>query len=326
MHEFSALELDPLQSRNADSSVRPQLPMARLGFEAELASQEHGLRYLGPSIRGLFGLVLKELVCIVPHRDCSRCRLRAACPFTRIFDGVPVRKDVAFSTLDSAPQPFVLGVAPPGAWYGTPEQLQWSVTLFGEAARWAPFMIEAFLRSGERGIGPRRVPFRLIRVSDVLSGETVFDHASEFIRQPCQVNAVSGVRPQDGVVRWHFRTPLHLRHHGRVQRRPTPLDLIIAGRRRFTAMVALHGSGVPLAGVCFEPSAFQCVAEELRDWHLWRHSSRQLQRMDLPGILGWMDVEGPWSQVGEWIEAINCTHMGKHATFGYGSVSWEQRP
>ena len=39
-------------------------------------------RYKGATLRGGFGTVFKETVCVVEHRDCSRCLLRTRCAST----------------------------------------------------------------------------------------------------------------------------------------------------------------------------------------------------------------------------------------------------
>ena len=35
--------------------------------------------YKGSTLRGAFGIVFKETVCVVDHRDCDRCILRFKC-------------------------------------------------------------------------------------------------------------------------------------------------------------------------------------------------------------------------------------------------------
>ena len=48
--------------------------------------------YKGSTLRGGFGSVFKETVCVVEHRDCSRCLLRTRCAFPYVFD-TPVPED-----------------------------------------------------------------------------------------------------------------------------------------------------------------------------------------------------------------------------------------
>lgn len=49
-------------------------------------------RYKGSTLRGGFGTVFKETVCVVEHRDCTRCLLRARCAYPYVFD-TPVPDD-----------------------------------------------------------------------------------------------------------------------------------------------------------------------------------------------------------------------------------------
>lgn len=43
-------------------------------------------RYKGSALRGGFGAVFKETVCIIEHRDCGRCLWRARCAYPYVFD------------------------------------------------------------------------------------------------------------------------------------------------------------------------------------------------------------------------------------------------
>ena len=42
--------------------------------------------YKGSTLRGAFGVMFKDTVCVVPHRDCSRCVLRTHCAYPYVFE------------------------------------------------------------------------------------------------------------------------------------------------------------------------------------------------------------------------------------------------
>jgi len=48
--------------------------------------------YKGSTLRGAFGTVVKDTVCVVDHRDCERCILKSKCAYPYIFD-TPVPDD-----------------------------------------------------------------------------------------------------------------------------------------------------------------------------------------------------------------------------------------
>jgi hypothetical protein len=61
-----------------------------LGFMARLKSPGWFLPpFLGATLRGALGYILKQTVCQVDHGDCDRCLLKTACAYPIIFEGVP---------------------------------------------------------------------------------------------------------------------------------------------------------------------------------------------------------------------------------------------
>ncbi len=303
------------------------LTAIRLNFEAQLSTADHGLRFLGPTLRGAFGYVLKATVCQVSHGQCHRCLLRAVCPYPLIFEGLPPAGRELLGRGTAVPQPFVVDVAAPGEWSGPPEALRWGITLFGDACRWAPYVIEAFIRIGHHGVGPRRVPFTLQRVSAGHGGGTVWLQGDDRLNLPAATPIPRRPMPHDGELRLRFLTPVHLRQEGSKLLHPDPLSIVLAGRRRFMMLSHFFG-GVPMESMPaeerLEATEFQVVSAELRDWGMSRHSGRQQRSVRLDGVVGEVVSHGPWSRAGDWISSVDATHLGKYATFGLGRVTWEQ--
>ena len=64
--------------------------------------------YKGSALRGGFGAVFKETVCIVEHRDCARCLLRARCAYPYVFDKPVPDGATRMRKYEAAPHPFVI--------------------------------------------------------------------------------------------------------------------------------------------------------------------------------------------------------------------------
>jgi hypothetical protein len=297
-----------------------------LNFEATLATQDHGLRYLGPTLRGAFGYVLKRTVCQVQHGQCHRCILREVCPYPMIFEGRPPESRRLLQKGTAVPQPFILRVAPPGEWDGTPDALRWGVTLFGDAIRWAPYVVEAFLRIGASGVGRRRVPFQLDRVI-AHGNEPVWVRGQDrlSVPPPLVVNPVSSV--QNGVVRFTFHTPVHLRKDGATAHDVQPIDLVLAGRRRYR-MLRHFFAGESIESMPreerLESTDFELLSCSMRDWGINRLSGRQHRTVRLEGQFGDMVIRGPWNHAGDWLGVVDTIGLGKYVTFGFGRVTWRQ--
>src|SRR5262245_16728654 len=123
--------------------------------------------YKGSTLRGGFGTVFKETVCVVEHRDCARCLLRTRCAFPYVFD-TPVPEDAArMRKYPAAPHPFVF--LPPReekTLYRPGETLTFALTLIGKGADFLPYFIYTFERLGERyGLGKGRGRFSVESVA-----------------------------------------------------------------------------------------------------------------------------------------------------------------
>lgn len=301
------------------------LAVTELHFTGRLARRDHGLRYLGPTLRGAFGFAFKDLVCQSDQGDCGRCPLSPACPYTTIFEGRAIDGRSILRKYPFVPQPFVLRVAAPGSWVGEPDEVRFSVRLFGGAGRWTPEVIESVRAMGRAGLGPGRVRCELLEVSD--GRGAIWTPREDQFLPPRAASAIERASPRDGRVRLRFHTPVHLDDETAGGRRPlSPLEVILAGRRRWFLLTSLYGTPRETSAGAgrVEADEFRVLGEDLQAWRIDRYSGRQKRTMPLWGVVGSMLVEGPWSKAGEWMQAIESVHLGKHVTFGFGRLSWEQ--
>jgi hypothetical protein len=104
--------------------------------------------YRGSTLRGGFGTVFKETVCVVEHRDCARCLLcsRCACPY--VFN-TPVSEEAArLRKYTAAPYPFVF--LPPleeKTLYRPGETLAFDLTLIGKGTSFGLGKYASFIPS-----------------------------------------------------------------------------------------------------------------------------------------------------------------------------------
>lgn len=322
-------------SRPPDRSRVPSLIVTEVMFHAELASEFPQGWFLGPTIRGLLGHVLKDLVCHMPHRECDRCVLRQACPYPFLFDGVPPPTAFPIASAKIVPQPFTLVTPALTRRDGATRQLQWGLRLFGHASQYVPYFIEAFVRAGERGLGRYRIPFRITEVRDPHTGAVLFRDGDAQLGIATSRRLAPGASEifspgADDRLRWRFLTPMHIREQGAMLEDVDGLSLVIAGRRRWQLLCSMHGqpsdpgSSTPEDPVQrLERDAFRVTRRCLERWSIDRFSGRQQRRVRLQGWVGEIDIEGPWSLAGSWLHVVRETHLGKYASFGFGSVEWE---
>lgn len=299
-----------------------------LRFKAVLETGAHELRFLGPTLRGGFGLALKSTVCKVPHGDCERCLLADVCAYPPLFEGRPCSSLAHLWSGPAVPQPFVLEVAPPEIWAGRPTDLLWGVRLFGRAAAWSPYVVEAFLRLGRGGVGGGRTRFDLRTVIDGFTGREVWRRGQEHLRLPSPSPLPAAAEAPRGPARWRFSTPLHLEKRHALVRRPSGVDLVVAGRRRWKLLRAFWDDAGPGTSPRaeerrFAPNDFRTLHQEFQPWHMTRFSGRQRTAIELSGIMGEVVIDGPWDEAGEWMSYVALTHLGKDTSFGLGRVAWD---
>ncbi|RMH12954.1 MAG: CRISPR system precrRNA processing endoribonuclease RAMP protein Cas6 [Gammaproteobacteria bacterium] len=276
-------------------------------------------------MRGALGYVLKDVACQVSHKQCDICFLKDICPYQIIFWGSPPANRSILRRYPSIPQPFVLDVPSPGSWGDDPIRVKWALRLFGEAGRWSPYIVETFRRIAKRGIGPRRVPFSIDLIRDGNNGRVIWSDNNSNLTVPVMDPIPPSDQPLNGVVRWHFHTPLHLRVRGRSAQQIEGMDIILAGRRRWQILTHMFGATTrPEILERLDHASFKVVNQQLRGWSIYRYSGRQKRKVRLSGLIGWVDIEGPWHRVGEWAQYVYRIHLGKNTSFGLGRVSWQQ--
>jgi len=296
-----------------------------LEFEAETDGPRSSLPpFLGATIRGALGYLLKQSVCQIAHGDCRRCVLHTVCAYTAIFEGLAPQGREIMRKYDKIPQPFVLLVPEPKACRDESSVLNWGVRLFGEATRYWPYLVHVFQIAGERGLGRLAVTYRLRQVTDRLGNVRLWSPEGCPGGQPTvqEIPTTSLNPPDRQAIRWKFRTPVRV---PRASGRLVGLDLVLAGRRRFCIMDYFYGGHVakPNQDDRVEAEEFTTIESRLRPWRLDRYSGRQRQRMSLDGLLGDIVIEGPWSKSGAWFHAVPFLHLGKATSFGFGRVAWE---
>jgi len=298
-----------------------------LEFEAELEGRRSFLpRFPGATLRGALGYVLRDTVCQLRQADCRHCVLQAACPYPAIFEGLAPENRRVMRLYERIPQPFVLVVAWPDRHGMASSVLTWGVRLFGPACSYWPYVVHVYRTVGQRGLGKRRIRYRLRKVTDAVTGQVVWSPDNAEPRQPGFGNVLAGGRstPDECTLRWVFSTPVRLAlNSGHL----SGLDLVLAGRRRLHIMEYFYGEGDEQgdseSGERLEAGQFTTLASRIRPWRLQRYSGRQNRPMSLYGLAGEIVIHGPWGRSGPWLGAVPLLHLGKATSFGLGRARWE---
>ncbi|MCC7414060.1 MAG: CRISPR system precrRNA processing endoribonuclease RAMP protein Cas6 [Gammaproteobacteria bacterium] len=323
----------PRQSVTVTQDQAAPVPRLAVGaYRLTFATPESFNRsvFLGSAWRGAFGHALKQTVCVTRMRECVDCMLYRVCTYPYVFETPPPADTRKMRRYAAAPHPFVL-VLPPSGLHASEEGSFLGLHLFGRGNDLLPFVLLALQRAGERGVGAKRVPFRLRHVEQ--SNAAAADQWTSVFRPGGALQPIAAMEPicppVPARVRVILRTPLRMKRDERLVG-PSDFrfaDLFGALLRRISMLTYFHGNfalETDFQGLSEAADLLNAEQADLR-WHDWtRYSSRQQTAMQMGGLVGTIDLAGaalapfwPYLWLGQW------THAGKAASMGLGCYQLE---
>lgn len=308
-----------------------KISFASFVFHLRASTELHLPPYKGSTLRGAFGIVFKDTVCVVEHRDCDRCILRQKCAYPYIFDTPVPDGSARMRKYQRAPHPFV--IEPPldtRTTYKPGSSLSFGLTLIGKAIDYLPYFIYTFQRLGESwGIGRGRGRFQIKQVAWLgPEGEekAIYDGEEKILTNsfhPLSLSQVSvspaSLSPFSVSVR--FLTPSRITYNGHLHGVPEFHVIVRSLLRRLSNLCYFHcGQELRLD---FKEIIERSEQIQIRDrdvrWHDWeRYSARQDTRMKIGGFVGRVAYRG---QLGEFLPILRLgekIHLGKGTGFGLG--------
>jgi len=283
--------------------------------------------FLGPSLRGGLGHVLRRLVCVTRLPDCGGCLLRYRCAYPVLFQPyAPTGVDQG-GRYGRMPVPFVLRVpfgrsSPARLEPGQP--LEFEMVLLGRANADLPYYLLALADLGRAGFGPTRHKLRLEQVAawTPRGFVPVYEAEDSVVRADAPTFPLDRLlreadSPHGSRVTVRFVTPVRLDLRGDLVYPVGFHHLVRALDQRLRALVACYGGPqapeVPLA----EADDARVVEDRTRWVDLKRYSTRQRTEMRIGGAVGTVTYEGanfsafaPLLAFGEWLGVGKLTSMG----------------
>ncbi|MEY4430015.1 MAG: hypothetical protein RLZZ182_2704 [Pseudomonadota bacterium] len=309
--------------------VGPTLSLARYRYTAVFDRDLVLRQPAGSLLRSIFGLALRQGVCITGRPQCGDCPAQPSCAYPALFEPLP-RVSPLGQRLDQAPSPCVM--EPPLDVVHLPagQPLQWQQVLIGaQTQRQLPLVVQAWERSLRNGWERERVTGRLLDVAQVnLQGRSrsIRDARSGRLQPEPAAVPLQAPRPVNRIV-LEFVTPLRLQHEGRPLKPAelSPRKLVADLLRRCLLMLDFHLDVRPAP---FDIGTLLALAQTLQDDRSglhWsdgqRYSARQQQTTPVGGVLGTWVLSGelgpllPWLRLGQWL------HLGKGTAMGQGAYS-----
>ena len=284
--------------------------------------------YKGSTLRGAFGIVFKDTVCIMDHRDCDRCILKFKCAYPYIFDTPVPDASSRMRNYTRAPHPFV--IEPPQdtkTTYEPGSSLGFGLTLIGKAIDYLPYFIYAFERLGkERGIGRGRGSFDVERVTwvDAKGTERLIYSGEKKVLTNCfhPLTIQDFSLPQSTeLVTLNYLTPTRITYEGQLHTAPQFHVIVRNLLRRLSNLAYFHCGGelaLDFRGIIEKSKEIETRDENVH-WHDWeRYSARQDTRMKMGGFVGKVDYQGNLAEFVPLLKLGEKVHVGKGTGFGLG--------
>ena len=294
--------------------------------------------YMGNTLRGGFGHVFRQVVCITKNNECKDCMLRHNCVYSYIFETPRPQNSEVLSKLQDAPRPYV--IEPPyngKTAYQPGEEIRFGLVLIGQRAMdYLPYFVFAFDELSRRGIGlaqnsnnerRKRGRCRLEAIYNLYDQNQtqIFYGEQKILTDESQTISFSSLVKEDDKsrkrVRLSFLTPTAIKSDGVMLKELPFLAFIQNLIGRVSMLASFHcDSSLDLDFPALLDQAQSIgVENDSLNWRTWsRYSGRQKKRMEWGGLVGELDFVGelgeflPYMRLGEYI------HVGKSTAFGLG--------
>lgn len=304
-----------------------ELPIAAYRFHFHPEGSITLGRDSGSTWRSLLGLALARVSCVMQEQVCKGCVLGHSCAYGYLFETPVPPTAEKMKRYSHAPHPYVLlpELLRADRIIAPHEPLQLEMQLFGRGIAYLPYIIMAWKRAGEMGLGRTRGRFGLVEVMqrpqlDGLRWQTIW-RASDPRIEPI-TTAPPSLPPLPQRIRLHLPFPLRVIRNGKdVSPKAFRFSALFNPLlRRFSMLRSFHGN----APLDVDFRALNDLAEQVQlhnadlHWHEWsRYSSRQKDTHPMDGICGHADLVGaevaalwPYLWFGQWLGVGKGTVMG----------------
>jgi hypothetical protein len=286
----------------------------------------------GNVVRGAFGTIFRQIVCISDCHDARTCEQRPTCPYARIFEPVAQPAEGP-SGLHDWPRPFVFRAAHlDGQTIEPGRGFHFDVHLFDLKDPAIVYFVLAFSQLATEGIGPRRGRATLRQV-DQLDAQgrpaACVHNGMTFLMTellpPIKLE-LGKLAEAASKVQVRFTTPTELKHGQLLATRPEFEALFGRIRDRLSTLRALYGAG-PL------PIDFKALGEraalvklsriQLEFSEAERRSAKTGERHPLGGFVGEAEYEGELGEFLPYLRAARWIGVGRQTVWGKGVIEFK---
>ncbi len=272
-------------------------------------------------LRSIIGKELRKLACIAgPYQECHSCLFKDTCAYSKLFE-TPIPPDNSvLKGRNFAPHPFIIFSQQIDR--KRIDRFEMELILLGDANKYLPYFFYAIQKSGESGIFREKMPYSVEEIS--CDNKSLVKDEDNIIIPDTKKEWILDkdiVETQNLRLLIRFETPLRYKEDGKYRSEINYNTLLKAAYRRMQILSGLYGTMendlIDISNVLPKEEASQLYWKDYS-----RFSGRQKTVMMLGGIMGYMEVEGPFSPMElSLLRAAQIFHIGKNSAFGLGRIS-----
>lgn len=271
---------------------------------------------LGSALRGTFGKAFKKASCVMHHKNCEICMVKKYCAYFKVFESK--NYGIAEMGIQNPPHPYVI-VPPLKNIYLQNEILYFRFTLFGNELHSLPYIIYAFEKMAEEGLGAKRHKFELITVQDFFSRKSIYFNKEldlDSLEKKTLGDITQIYLKKAEKLFISFATPLRILKDKKILKEIDKSTLIENIKRRYKMMTILYGKFDETDFSDLDLLELEPLEHKYKRWK--RYSNRQKALINQDGFYAKWIVYPNSAKNYFLLKALRIIHLGKSASFGLG--------
>jgi hypothetical protein len=267
-------------------------------------------------LRGLMGKALHRLNC-QSHGSYQKCKLVTTCAYSILF-----KPELVFKNQLTTP-PFVLFSPNKKETFAKGDELEFTLTIFGEYSRYFDYFLNAFNYACGMGLSNRRTPYEIEKIADDISGEWVYRDRQVNKEWKVAYSNLSGLNretPKNSRnLRLHFLSPTFLKVDKKQVYFPEMTEIIRAVIRRVHILSRSIWKDMEFK---IDKSFLEDLFFSIDRYDLCFDRSFKTgglgHKVELSGFYGVVDYGGDFSYLYPLLRAGELVHIGARMSYGLG--------
>lgn len=276
-------------------------------------------------LRSMLGKNLRSMCCISKQSTCPECMYNKTCAYAYIFETIMLQENSLLPGTNRASHPYSFSTKRVQR-ETTLTEYNFTITLFGKAIEYLPYIYAAFVRSGKDGLFRDRTEFEIVNVSidgkSILISENQIDTSIPSKEWTFDFNNNDKTQAEILV---ELKSPLRFKTNGKYSLDFTASDFMKCLYRRAKTLCMLYGTLEDEFN--YEPTEGMTIEGKNLRWLDFNHySARQKRGMELGGAFGSFKLSGEFSNFELALFELNrIANAGKNTNFGLGQIDFWKR-